>query len=70
MLCIEEHGDAVQLLLQTGATSPNVYADALRACLIAALKMPDQIESTIKVTGRACVFQRGLLTMAWRALDP
>lgn len=44
-----EHDSAVRLLLQTGASSPNAYADALRACLIAALKTPDRIESTIKV---------------------
>ena len=44
----------MELLLQNGATNTNVYADGLRACLIAALKMPESIESTIKVRKGAC----------------
>eukprot|EP00045_Choanoeca_perplexa_P014581 m.172775 g.172775 ORF g.172775 m.172775 type:complete len:199 (-) comp16726_c0_seq22:60-656(-) len=44
---------AVQLLMQTAVSSPNHYADALRACLIASLKRPETAISTIKVESHA-----------------
>ena len=51
---------AVQLLMQTAVSSPNHYADALRACLIASLKRPETAISTIKVLGvKHCLLSFG-----------
>eukprot|EP00045_Choanoeca_perplexa_P014583 m.172831 g.172831 ORF g.172831 m.172831 type:complete len:148 (-) comp16726_c0_seq33:518-961(-) len=36
--------------MQTAVSSPNHYADALRACLIASLKRPETAISTIKMS--------------------
>ena len=45
----EQPQRAIQLLLQTDASKPSYYADALRACLIAATTSPETAIHTIKV---------------------
>jgi len=44
-----QHERAIQLLLETPSNTPNFKADALKACLIAALKSPDALKNTIKL---------------------
>jgi len=44
-----QHERAIQLLLETPSNTTNFKADALKACLVAALKSPEALRNTIKL---------------------
>lgn len=44
-----QHGNAVQMLLETDAKEDSFYEDSLRACIISAVGSPDTCQNTIKL---------------------
>jgi len=48
-IVLSQYDNAIHLLLETPSNTENFRTDALKACLIAAIKTPQSLEQTVRV---------------------
>eukprot|EP00160_Parvularia_atlantis_P019869 Unigene7990_Nuclearia_a/m.24522 Unigene7990_Nuclearia_a/g.24522 ORF Unigene7990_Nuclearia_a/g.24522 Unigene7990_Nuclearia_a/m.24522 type:complete len:329 (-) Unigene7990_Nuclearia_a:43-1029(-) len=60
-LVLSQYDKAIQLLLETPSNTAGYRADALKACLIAAIKAPANLEHTLQVVATSLIANNELL---------